>query len=136
VEDNPDDVFVIRNACARSGFPHGFSFVPDGQAAIDYLAGTAPYGDRRQHPFPDLVFLDLKLPKLTGHEVLEWIRGQSQLKNLPVIMLTSLQEHSEVDRAYKLGVTSYLRKTADVTEFGQAIRVILKYWFELNIWPS
>jgi CheY-like chemotaxis protein len=110
--------------------------VTDGDAAIKYLSGLDKYADRTTYPLPDLVFLDIKLPKRSGHEVLEWLRAQPALKNLPVVMLTSSAEPDDVSRAYSLGVTSYLRKMNEPAEFGQAIRVILKYWFELNISPD
>ncbi len=136
VDDNEDDVFFMKMACQRTGIPHAFYVVMDGDAAVHYLAGTGIYADRTLHPLPDLVFLDLKLPKRNGHEVLEWIRTQPGLKNLPVVMLTSSLADSDVSRAYELGVTSYLRKLVCPAEFGQGVRVILKYWLEMNIAPA
>jgi CheY-like chemotaxis protein len=133
VEDSEDDLFLIKMACKRTGIPHQLQFVTDGEAAINYLAGTGEYADRAIHPLPDLVFLDIKLPKRDGHEVLKWIRAQPTLKNLPVVMMTSSAHAADVERAYNLGVTSYLRKIASQAEFGQAVRVILKYWLELNV---
>jgi CheY-like chemotaxis protein len=135
VEDNDDDVFAMKRACQRTGIPHNLQIVTTGDSAIDYLAGKASYADRAQHPFPDLVFLDIKLPGRNGHEVLEWIRAQPGLKTLPVVMLTSSDEVSDIKRAYGLGVDSYVRKIAGPAEFGQAVRVILKYWLELTISP-
>jgi CheY-like chemotaxis protein len=136
VEDSPDDIFIIKTACMRSGFPLLLKVVNDGQAAIDYLAGQDIYADRAQFPLPDLIFLDIKLPKRNGHEVLEWIRNCAELKYLPVIMLTGSMEPSDVERAYKLGVTSYLSKQANIVGFAQGVRIILKYWFELNVKPG
>jgi CheY-like chemotaxis protein len=136
VEDNEDDLFFIKMACKRSGIPHELHFVMDGRAAVDYLAGNGVYADRKSHPIPDVIFLDVKLPELNGHEVLEWIRSQPILRTLPVVMVTSSTHDADVNRAYELGVTSYLRKIASRAEFGQAVRVILKYWLELNITPS
>ncbi len=133
VEDNQDDVFFMKMACQRSGLPHSLQVVGNGDAAIDYLAGKGVFADRIKHPLPDLVFLDIKLPKRGGHEVLAWVRSQPGLKSLPVVMLTNSLDVSDVGRAYELGVTSYLRKLAGPAEFGQGVRVILKYWLELNI---
>ena len=133
VEDDEDDVFFMKMACQRTGIPHVFHVVANGDEAVEYLAGTGVFSDRIKHPFPDLVFLDIKLPKRTGHEVLEWVRAQPGLKNLPVVMLTSSQAVSDVSQAYQLGVTSFLRKIASPAEFGQGVRVILKYWLELNV---
>lgn len=133
VEDSDDDVLVMKRACQRTGIPHALHIVSDGNTAIDYLSGAGAYIDRTVFPLPDIVFLDIKLPGRNGHEVLEWMRNQPGLKNLPVVMLTISEECSDVARAYKLGVTSYLRKVPCPAEFGQAVRVILKYWLELNI---
>jgi CheY-like chemotaxis protein len=124
---------LMKMACQRTGIPHSLQVVTDGDTAVDYMAGAGPYADRLAHPLPDLIFLDIRLPKRDGHEVLEWIRARPEFKLLPVVMLTNSAHPEDVDRAYKLGVTSYLRKIASPAEFGQAVRVILKYWLELNI---
>jgi CheY-like chemotaxis protein len=84
---------------------------------------------------PDVIFLDIKMPKRDGHEVLKWVRSQPGLKNLPVVMLTSSAQRTDIDRAYDLGVTSYLEKVPCLAEFGQGVRIILKYWLELNVAP-
>ena len=133
VEDNEDDIFFMKMACQRTGIPHDFHVVTDGDEAVQYLAGTGEFADRTRHPLPDLVFLDIKLPKRDGHKLLEWIRSQDVFRSLPVVMLTTSQAESDINRAYKLGVTSYLRKISCPAEFGQGVRVILKYWLELNI---
>lgn len=136
VEDNQDDVFVLKMACQRTGIPHQLQIVTDGGMAIDYLSGKGLYSDRTTYPMPDVVFLDIKMPKRDGHEVLQWIRSQQGLKNLPVVVLTSSIQKTDIERAYQLGVTSYLQKVPCLAEFGQGVRVILKYWLELNITPS
>lgn len=135
VEDSQDDIFVLKMACQRSGIPHQLQVVTDGAMALDYLSGAGIYADRSTHPIPDVVFLDIKLPKLDGHDVLKWIRSQNGLKNLPVVMLTGSSQTSDIERAYQLGVTSYLKKVPCLAEFGQGVRVILKYWLELNVGP-
>jgi CheY-like chemotaxis protein len=136
VEDNQDDVFVMKMACQRTGIPHLLQVVTDGAMAMDYLSGIGQYADRTAFPLPDVVFLDIKMPKHDGHEVLKWIRSRPGLKNLPVVMLTVSTQMADVDRAYQLGVTSYLQKVSCLAEFGQGVRVILKYWLELNVTPS
>jgi CheY-like chemotaxis protein len=133
VEDNDDDLFLIKMACKRTGIPHNLEAVRDGEAAVNYLGGKGIYADRAAYPFPQLIFLDINLPVLNGHEVLRWVRDQPGLKSIPVVMLTSSARATDVDRAYELGVTSYLLKIASQAEFGQAVRVILKYWLELNV---
>jgi CheY-like chemotaxis protein len=136
IEDSDDDVLVMKKACQRTGIPHSLHVVMDGDEAVHYLTGDGVYADRGAHPLPDLVFLDINMPRRNGHEVLAWIRNQPGLRTLPVVMLTVSDEPSDIDRAYKLGVTSYLQKVACPAEFGQAVRVILKYWLELNIAPD
>lgn len=135
VEDNQDDVFVLKMACQRTGIPHNLRVVTDGAMALDYLSGQGQFADRSVNPMPDVIFLDIKMPKRDGHEVLKWVRSQPGLKNLPVVMLTSSTQRNDIDRAYELGVTSYLEKVPCLAEFGQGVRVILKYWLELNVPP-
>jgi CheY-like chemotaxis protein len=135
VDDNQDDIFLLKMACQRTGIPHALHVVTDGAMALDYLAGHGEYADRTVHPLPTVVFLDLKMPKFDGHEVLKWIRSRPGLKNLPVVILTVSMQKQDVERAYELGVTSYLQKVPSLGEFGQAVRVILKYWLELNVTP-
>src|SRR5580704_11432398 len=90
VEDNADDIFFIQRACKSIAIPHILKVVTDGRVALDYLSGTGVYHDRKLFPLPDLVILDLKLPRHTGHQVLEWVRGQTQFKYLPpVVILTA-----------------------------------------------
>jgi CheY-like chemotaxis protein len=135
VEDNQDDIFLLKMACQRTGIPHSLQVVTDGALAIDYLSGNGVYADRLTYPIPNVVFLDLKMPKCDGHEVLKWIRSHPGLKNMPVVMLTVSTQEKDVERAYELGVTSFLHKVPSMAEFGQGVRVILKYWLELNIMP-
>jgi CheY-like chemotaxis protein len=136
VEDDDNDLLLMKMACQRTGIPHLLRSVPDGEAAIEYLSGNGVYSDRTIHPQPDLVFLDIRMPKRDGHEVLQWIRSQPRFRTLPVVMLSHSTRAEDVDRAYRLGVTSYLGKLANPAEFGQAVRVILKYWFEVNVAPA
>ncbi len=136
VEDNDDDILIMKMACKRTGIPHLLQVVTDGAMAIDYLSGNGAYADRTVNPMPDVIFLDIHMPKRDGLEVLRWIRSQPGLKSLPVVMLTVSTHTTDVERAYGLGVTSYLRKVSDLAEFGQGVRIILKYWLELNVGPS
>ncbi len=135
VEDSPDDAFIMEKACQSSEIPHNLVHLTDGVAAIDYLSGKGGYADRSKHQLPSLIFLDIRMPRKDGHEVLEWIRSQPKFQNLPIIMLTNSDQPKDIHRAYELGVTSYLLKTGDPVEFIMGVRVILKYWLCMNVVP-
>jgi CheY-like chemotaxis protein len=111
VEDDSNDVLLLQRAFRRAGLNHALQVVSDGDQAVSYLAGDGDYSDRTKHPLPALILLDLKLPRRSGLEVLEWLRGQpAEIKALPVIVLTSSRLSEDVDRAYGLGANSYMAK--------------------------
>ena len=132
VEDDPDDAHLLMRAFRRAGIASPVLHVRDGDAAVAYLSGTAPFEDRGQHPLPNVVLLDLKLPRRSGHEVLEWVRAQADLRRLPIVVLTSSADRSDVARAYELGANSYLVKPATTGELNQMIRAVHAYWIDLN----
>jgi len=110
VEDNEDDVFLMKRALKSAGVVNPMNVVTDGEQAVHYLAGEGAFSDRAANPLPAVVFLDLKLPFRSGHEVLAWIRAQKALESLVVVVLTSSDEPSDLRRAYSLGANSYLVK--------------------------
>jgi CheY-like chemotaxis protein len=110
VEDDDSDVIFLKRAFVKAGLPHRLQVVEDGGRAVGYLAGTGPYADREKYPMPTHVLLDLKLPEKTGFEVLEWIRAQPSLQALPVAILTSSSEGSDIRRAKELRADCYLVK--------------------------
>lgn len=110
VEDNDDDVFILRRAFKDAKLNNPIHVVTDGEEAVDFLAGVGKFGNRAQYPFPVLVLLDLKLPLKSGLEVLEWIQGQPFRSELNVIVLTSSAEERDITKAYHLGARSYLTK--------------------------
>ncbi|HLP26590.1 MAG TPA: response regulator [Acidobacteriota bacterium] len=110
VEDNEDDVFIFQRAFRRAGLGVPLQVASDGQDAIDYLSGAGHYRDRAAHPLPAMIFLDLKLPRRSGHDVLSWIGQQTDLPALPVIILTSSAEQRDLQRARDLGALHYLVK--------------------------
>ena len=110
VEDNEDDIFVMRRAMRLGRFSHPLQVVTDGQQAVDYLSGARQYADRERHPLPFVVFLDLKLPYLDGFEILTWVRQQRELDSIVVVVLTSSPETRDQEQAFALGARLYLVK--------------------------
>jgi CheY-like chemotaxis protein len=115
VEDDPNDRTFVALHFRRSAPDIDLRSVDDGQEAADYLAGQGAYADRERHPFPRLVLLDLKLPRMSGLELLAWARTQPFKDSLPILVLTSSAEKSDIDRAYELGARSYLVKTVEMS---------------------
>jgi CheY-like chemotaxis protein len=130
VEDNEDDVFLMQRALASAGVGNPTFTVDTGAKAVDYLSGVAPYSDRRKYPLPAIVFLDLKLPLISGHEVLAWIRAQPQLEGLVVVVLTSSNEASDVRRCYSLGANSYLVKPLTAQQLINLGKAFNWSWFK------
>jgi CheY-like chemotaxis protein len=136
VEDSHADVLLIRRAVAKTGADVKLKVVSDGDAAVDYLEGDGIYADRDQYPLPDVVLLDLKLPRRSGFEVLEWLRRQPRLKRLPVAVLTSSRHTTDIDRAYDLGANSYLVKPVEFQALVDLMKAVDLYWSVLNEPPS
>ena len=136
VEDDPYDLKLILRAIEKAGILNPVQTVEDGAAAIDYLAGVSPYDDRRDVPLPVLMLLDLKLPKKNGFEVLEWLRAQPKLKRLPVVLLTSSAETSDINKAYDLGASSYLVKPVGTKALVNLLKTVELYWLITNTKPD
>lgn len=136
LEDEPADVFLLRRAFSKSRMPIDLHFVRDGQEAIHYLGGEGKYADRLANPLPDFILLDIKTPKLTGFEVLRWLRQQPGLKRLPVSILSSSSLKLDVNRAYELGANSFLIKPQEPADLADLITQLEGYWFERNQGPE
>ena len=132
VEDDSNDVLLFQHACEKAGVPLSVQSVADGDEAIAYLAGEAKFADRELHPLPKLVLLDLKMPRVSGFEVLVWIRKEEKFRVMPVVILTSSNHTADVDRAYQAGANSYLVKPVDFNELVDLARTIHGYWLTLN----
>jgi len=130
VEDNDDDVFLMKHALNAAGVANPLFVVESGQLAIDYLSGAGAYSDRSRYPMPVVVFLDLKLPLMSGHEVLAWIRAQRQLETLVVVVLTSSNEPADVRRSYSLGANSYLMKPLTARQLLDLAKAFNWSWLE------
>jgi CheY-like chemotaxis protein len=118
-EDNFDDAAIFRLMFERAKLPHTLHHVHDGQEAIAWLDGQGKYSDRQNFPVPGLLLLDLKMPRKNGFEVLEWIRSHQQLRELPVIVLSSSDDKSDVKRAHQLGITNYFVKSPNFQDILQ-----------------
>jgi len=132
VEDNEDDVFLMRRALQGANVVNPLMVVEDGQEALDYLGGAGKFADREQFPLPAVVFLDLKLPFISGHDVLAWIRQQKEFESLVVIVLTSSNEASDLSRCYALGANSYLVKPPTPEQLDDLAKAFKWYWLEYN----
>lgn len=137
VEDEPDDVLFIRRAFTRSKLANALNFVANGEEAVAYLTGDGAYADRAVHPLPSLILLDLKLPRMSGLEVLEWRRQQKkQIQRIPIVVLTSSRESSDVNRAYELGVNTYLTKPVHFEGLLAMVQQLGVYWMTMAEMPD
>lgn len=132
VEDNDDDVVLMRRAIKSAGIENSVQVVEDGQMAIEYLMGRGAFADRQAHPLPGIVLLDLKLPRVSGLEVLEWIRNNPSTRSLVVIVLTSSNQPSDMRKAYHLGANSFVVKPGDFEQLQDFARCFKSYWLLHN----
>ncbi|MDZ7689577.1 MAG: response regulator [Balneolaceae bacterium] len=131
IEDNPDDVELTKLAFQKNNFANEIEVVGDRQEAIDFLLGGEPNGVDRSG-YPELILLDLKLPKLNGHEVLKQIKADKKIKRIPVVILTSSQEEEDIIKGYDLGANSYVRKPVDYKDFVEVVNNMGVYWLAIN----
>ena len=131
-EDDSNDVLLLQLAFREAGLRNPICVVNDGQEAIDYLSGEGKFADRNQYPFPALLILDLKMPRKTGFDVLDWTRGQEKFKCLPVIILTASSQEEDIKRAYVMGANSYLVKPVSIHSLTEMIKLVDSYWLGLN----
>jgi two-component system, response regulator len=135
VEDNPDDEALTIRALKKNNIGNRLAVVRDGVEAIDFLFCNGTYKDRDAKDTPQVVLLDLKLPKMDGLEVLRRIRENESTRLLPVVILTSSKEEQDILKGYKLGANSYVRKPVDFDQFVEAVRQLGLYWLVLNESP-
>jgi two-component system response regulator len=135
VEDNPDDEALTLRALRKSNIMNEVVVARDGVEALDYLFASGAHAERDPSRMPEFVLLDLKLPKVSGLEVLRRLRADERTKLLPVVVLTSSNEGRDILESYRLGANSYIRKPVDFTQFIEAVRQLGLYWLVLNITP-
>jgi CheY-like chemotaxis protein len=130
VEDNPDDALLMKSAWKSAGITNRMPIVTDGEQALGYLHGHGIYADREKYPFPIAVFLDLKMPRMDGLEVLAAIRENSRLRHLQIDVLSASARHADVEKALSLGANSYIVKPSrveDLVEMVRAWRALARY---------
>jgi DNA-binding response OmpR family regulator len=135
VEDEVSDAELLRRAFEKAHVENPIVHLSDGDQALAYLAGVGSYSDRTQHPLPALILLDLKLPKMTGLQLLQWMHTRRAIKRIPVVVLTSAEDASTVNAAYDLGANSYLVKPGDPSEIVRMVEAMQRYWMEFNQAP-
>ena len=136
VEDRADDVTLVIRSFDRAGIKNPIRVVPDGEQALAYLNGSGSYSDRQAHPLPELILLDLKMPKVDGFEVLRWIRTHPHLSRLRVVVLTSSDNIRDVNLAYNCGANSFLVKPMDFNHFVELSAFIADHWFMWSKAPT
>jgi CheY-like chemotaxis protein len=135
-EDDEDYVFVIKEAFSKADIRNPLFVVSDGKEAMLYFQGEGKFANREEYPLPDLLLLDLKLPKFSGFEVLAWVRSQPGLAGLRILVLTSSERMKDVNDAYRLGANSFLMKPYDFSDLVQLGRLIQEYWLEKSKCPQ
>ena len=135
VEDNPDDETLTLRALERNNILNEVVVARDGVEALDYLFARGMYAERDMSVMPQVILLDLNLPKIDGLEVLQSLRADDRTKFLPVVIFTSSKEEQDIINSYNLGANSYIRKPVDFFQFTEAVRQLKLYWLVLNEVP-
>ncbi|MBV8878757.1 MAG: response regulator [Planctomycetaceae bacterium] len=135
IEDDPNDILLGERALRKAGFPKPF-VMRDGEEAIAYLSGKGQYDDRTRFPLPSLVLSDLKLPRVSGFDVLRWMREQDGLRRIPMVMLTSSRQRSDIDAAYESGANGYLVKPIETQQLIEVFHSLHAFWVVHNAGPE
>ena len=136
VEDNPADVKITQRALRESAFPVELLVVRDGEEAVEYLLRQGPHAGDPVWRSPDLILLDLNLPKLNGLQVLQRIRSTPQLHNVPVVVLTTSKRQEDIQQTYAAGANTYIEKPQEFARFVEVLRTIHRYWLDTALLPS
>jgi len=127
-EDNPNDVVLLERALPRNGLEIHLRHVQDGTEVIDYLQGVGHFANRAAFPMPDVILLDLKMPKLTGFDVLHWMRDNNDCGQIPTVLFSGSGLEKDVEKAYALGANTYFEKPTSYAEFARLLKILLEYW--------
>jgi CheY-like chemotaxis protein len=136
VEDNEDDIFFIERIFKQIGARCDLRFVRDGVEAVEYLSGKGQFEDRAKHPLPTIILLDLKMPRMNGFGVLEWMQKQPEIKLIPTIVVTSSTMQEDVTRAYRAGANAVMNKPVDKDSLLQMLKTFHLYWTDYVEMPE
>lgn len=128
IEDDENDVLILKHALTRAGINNPVQVVNDGQQAIDYLRGEGEYCDRIRFPFPKVIFTDLKMPRMGGFDVLHWLRTHPECSVIPVIILSASKQDQDIKRAYEMGANAYLVKPAKIEDLQEMVKTAFNFW--------
>jgi len=128
VEDDENDAMLLRMAFERNGIANPVQWVKDGLEAVAYLNGDGIYADREKFPFPEVLLLDLKMPRMSGLELLAWIGEHPEFRVIPTIIMTSSRQELDIETAYKLGANTYMTKPIAFDELAQMVKLTHEYW--------
>jgi CheY-like chemotaxis protein len=134
-EDDPGDQELTRRALEEGAMRNELHIVTDGEAALDYLFRRGKYQNPATSPRPDLLLLDLNMPKVDGRQVLQHVRADTSLRRLAVVVLTTSQHEEDIIRTYELGANSYITKPLELRQFMQVIQALETYWFQIVVLP-
>jgi CheY-like chemotaxis protein len=127
-EDDANDVLILKKALERADIKYPIYVVPDGQEAIDYLRGEGQYSDRTKFPFPNVVFMDLKMPRMSGFDVLEWSKNNPECAVIPVIILSASKQDEDIKKAYQMGANAYLVKPSQIGDLQEMVKTSFSFW--------
>lgn len=136
VEDNITDRRLLERVLVRGIEGFRVMWVGDGEQAVAYLSGDDRFADREAYPVSNLVLLDLKMPRMSGFELLSWIRESSPVRRMPVVVLSSSRERQDVNRAYECGANSYVSKDSDPDAYTESVQMLKHYWLKTNELPE
>ena len=128
IEDDHNDVLLLKSALKRENINNPIQVVHDGQEGIDYLQGEGKFHDRDKYPFPSVIFTDLKMPRLSGFDVLTWLKSHPDCFVLPVIVLSASKLDEDIKKAYQMGANAYMVKPSQIEELQEMIKTAYKFW--------
>lgn len=128
VEDDLNDIFLVKRAFRMARIQNPLQVATDGEEAINYLRGDGKYADRQTFPLPKLIVMDIKMPRRTGFEVLEWVKKDGLLRRIPIVIVSSSEDPEDINRAYELGANAYMIKPVDYKAVEHLFHTITHYW--------